>query len=65
MKYLILTFLLTVSLTSCEIEGTSGSSGGISGCPTTSACGCSGHNKSDCEDDSCSKWTVGEGCDCR
>jgi|GEM_PF-4319256 len=61
MKYIIFSILLIGSLASCEIEETSGPSG----CPTTAACGCSDHNKSDCEDDSCCRWTVGEGCDCR
>ncbi len=49
---------------SCEIEDVGGS-GSVNGCPTTAACGCSGHNKSECENDICCKWTVGEGCDCR
>jgi len=39
--------------------------GGNGGCPTTSACGCSGYNKSDCETHSCCKWTVGQGCGCK
>lgn len=39
-------------------------SGSTSDCPTTSNCGCSGHNKSPCEQDPCCKWVVGSGCEC-
>jgi len=47
-----------------SISSSGGSSGGGTGCPTTSACGCSGHNMSECNSDPCCKWTVGEGCGC-
>lgn len=43
--------------TGCDISS-------VSPCPTTAACGCSGHNKSSCEFDSCCRWFVGDGCDC-
>ena len=36
---------------------------GKDGCPTTSNCGCSGKNKSECGGPCC-KWVVGEGCKC-
>lgn len=39
--------------------------GNTSGCPTTSNCGCSGKNKSECENDICCRWIVGTGCKCR
>lgn len=29
-----------------------------------SQCGCSGHNKSECEDDECCDWVTGDGCEC-
>ncbi|HHG86336.1 MAG TPA: hypothetical protein ENJ82_16415 [Bacteroidetes bacterium] len=38
--------------------------GGGSGCPTTANCGCSGHNKSQCQADPCCRWVVGSGCKC-
>lgn len=59
-KYIILLmyFFAIFMSTGCDI----GSS--VNPCPATSACGCSGHNKSSCEFDSCCKWTVGQGCDC-
>ncbi len=34
-------------------------------CPTTANCGCSGKNKTPCQNDPCCKWVVGEGCECR
>ena len=35
-------------------------------CPSTSACGCSGYNKAECEANSdCCKWTTGQGCGCK
>lgn len=43
--------------------GSVGSGGGSSGCPTTSACGCSGKKMSACGGPCC-KWTVGSGCGC-
>ena len=58
MKNLLLFSFLIISFSSCEIQSTT------SGCPTTAACGCSQHNKSECESDPCCKWTVGEGGDC-
>lgn len=42
----------------------SGSTGG-GGCPTTNACGCSGKNKTPCQNDPCCKWTTGKGCGCK
>jgi hypothetical protein len=39
------------------------SNGGGSGCPTTSNCGCSNKNKSDCGGPCC-RWVVGTGCRC-
>ena len=44
----------------CEEPGNS-----VKTCATTSACGCSGYNKSPCEADPCCKWTVGDGCGCK
>ena len=44
----------------CEEPGNS-----IKTCASTSACGCSGKNKSPCEADSCCRWVVGDGCNCR
>ncbi len=46
-------------------NGGSGGGGNGGGCPNTSACGCSGHNKSPCQADPCCRWTVGQGCGCR
>jgi hypothetical protein len=43
---------------------TGGGSSGGSGCPTTSNCGCSNINKSQCGG-SCCQWIVGTGCRCR
>tara|TARA_B100000508_G_C11465074_1_gene281290 strand:+ start:1358 stop:1669 length:312 start_codon:yes stop_codon:yes gene_type:complete len=34
-------------------------------CPTTAKCGCSGHNKTECDGDPCCKWTTGQGCGCK
>jgi len=45
-------------------SGSSGS-GSSGGCPTTSACGCSGKNKTPCQNDPCCKWTTGKGCGCK
>lgn len=44
----------------CEQFTYSGNSGG---CPTTSNCGCSGKNKSDCGGPCC-KWKTGNACEC-
>lgn len=44
----------------CEEPGNS-----VTTCPTTAACGCSNHTKSQCEADPCCRWTVGSGCGCR
>ena len=46
-------------------SGGGSNGGGGTACPTTSACGCSGKNKSACQGDSCCKWTTGQGCGCR
>jgi len=43
----------------CEELGNS-----VTTCETTSACGCSGHNKDPCKADPCCSWTVGSGCGC-
>ena len=65
MKNLII-ILFLFSISSCGIdEDVGGTSVGGSSCPTTSSCGCSGHNKSDCQRDICCKWVVGKGCNCR
>jgi hypothetical protein len=80
--YAFLTSILLVSLIySCDKDDNSGLNSnnsnasnngtinnGSSGtnCPTTSACGCSAFNKSDCESHTdCCKWTVGQGCGCK
>ena len=39
--------------------------GGSGGCPTTSNCGCSNKNKSECESSACCRWIVGTGCKCK
>jgi hypothetical protein len=44
----------------CEEPGNS-----VTTCSNTSACGCSGKNKSPCEADPCCKWVVGDGCGCK
>ena len=71
---LVLSFLL-VFTPSCTKETTtpsttssssgSNSGGSNNGCPTTSSCGCSGLNKTPCEQNYCCKWTVGSGCGCK
>ena len=43
----------------CEEPGNS-----VSNCANTSNCGCSNKPKSQCENDPCCKWIVGEGCKC-
>ena len=48
-----------------DSPSSSGGGSSNSGCPTTSNCGCSGLNKSPCESNSCCKWVVGDGCECR
>ena len=70
MKIVLFTFFVVV-MTSCSkdtepAQSSSYSSGGGTGCPTTSQCGCSGKNKSDCDAAyNCCKWVVGTGCVCR
>ena len=44
----------------CEESGNS-----VTTCPTTSNCGCSNKPKSQCENDPCCRWIVGEGCRCK
>ena len=44
----------------CEEPGNS-----VADCPSTSNCGCSGHNKAPCKSDPCCKWIVGSGCECK
>jgi len=45
-------------------QGGASSGSSSTGCPTTAACGCSGHNMAECNADPCCKWTVGQGCGC-
>lgn len=44
----------------CEEPGNS-----VKNCQSTSNCGCSNKTKSECGDDPCCKWVVGEGCKCK
>lgn len=44
----------------CEENGNS-----VTICPITNNCGCSGLNKTPCENNICCKWVVGDGCRCR
>lgn len=49
----------------CEEPGNDVTPKPTTSCATTANCGCSGKNKSPCQNDPCCKWIVGDGCQCK